>query len=193
MSDHEARTIAPEVIESLRAFLLTLLLAPFLAAAGSPADSSAGLQSWTIVAGDERTQIQAKDAAAASDSVLISLRQEGHYFARVDSIDDEATSGGRIYVTPGLRYLIHEIDISGATSFEERELRLLLKSRPGAVLDPALLEEDVRVLLDQYEGTGHPRVRRNQRGGACPGRARGTAGPSGGGRGHCTGSSGRSG
>lgn len=146
----------PEVIESLRAFLLTLLLVPFLGAAASPADSSEGLRVWTVIAGDETRMIQAKNAHAAGDSVLVSLRRAGHYFARIDSIDGEAASGGRIHVTPGLRYQIHEIDISGADAFDERELRLLLKSRPGSVLDPALLEEDVRVLLDEYERAGHP-------------------------------------
>ena len=91
-------------------------------------------------------------------------RTEGFYAFTIDSTvsqlsDDTAKVSIKIYLSERQRTLISEIKISGNNSFPTKELLIVLESSSGSPANAALLESDIRSILDYYSRRGYPFVK----------------------------------
>ncbi|MCK9410108.1 MAG: BamA/TamA family outer membrane protein [Bacteroidetes bacterium] len=95
-------------------------------------------------------------------SVLEELyRSEGFYAFAVDSSvftysDDSISADILIYITEHERTLISQLVLSGNTNFSSTQLIGLMESSVGSALQPSVLEEDIRSILDLYSRNGFP-------------------------------------
>ena len=91
--------------------------------------------------------------------VLRHLRQQGYYYATLDSatVDTSATPPFvRLYVHRGPQVRIGTLRIEGDSAVSADELRALMETEEGDPLRPARLEADIQALLDRYESAGRP-------------------------------------
>lgn len=93
----------------------------------------------------------------SQDSLLVnayalvdSFRAEGRYFAAVDSLSD-----GQAFISKGPLVRIDEIDLQGLPYEELESIRLAMNTREGRVLESAVLEADIGVILSRYESDGY--------------------------------------
>ncbi|MFQ5570820.1 MAG: POTRA domain-containing protein, partial [Rhodothermales bacterium] len=95
--------------------------------------------------------------AVAARGAVAALQGEGHYFARIDSVQVDSSrtpTEVRFFATKGARVEVGRLGIEGAAAFDSLELIRRMDTRPGRVLDPRLLEADLEALLKHYEAAG---------------------------------------
>ncbi|HTY10898.1 MAG TPA: POTRA domain-containing protein [Bacteroidota bacterium] len=106
-----------------------------------------------------------KDRVAASvRAVQEHYRNEGFFFARVDSVlpiysSDSASVALDFFLDEGKQSLVAHIGISGATVFSPDDMRRRFETVPGGLLHQATLEKDIDDVLTQYENNGYPLAR----------------------------------
>jgi len=88
-------------------------------------------------------------------------RDEGFYFARVDSVQrsfsaDSAAVGLDFFLYEGKQSLIERMGISGMRAFFPDDVRKQFETAPGALLRQAVIEKDIDDLLTRYENDGYP-------------------------------------
>ncbi|HET6511774.1 MAG TPA: POTRA domain-containing protein, partial [Candidatus Kapabacteria bacterium] len=83
------------------------------------------------------------------------LVSQGYYFAEIDSvrqIGDSLAQDISIFVGQGRKFVISRISVIGDTLSR----LIYLETKPGEVLQPDVLEEDIRRMLLEYEAAGFP-------------------------------------
>ncbi len=98
---------------------------------------------------------------ASVQSLMDHYRDEGFYFARVDSVQrifsaDSAAVGLDFFLYEGNQSLIARIGISGVTAFPPGDVRRQFETAPGALLRQSVIEKDIDDLLTRYENEGYP-------------------------------------
>ncbi len=155
-----------------RVLLLGCLLLPAsVGAARGQSDTTAAPTSppaaWRLVADGGAVDWTAAGAwpldslDAAARAALHALQQEGHYFARLDSVrmDSSRTPpAATFFATPGPRVDVGRVRLDGAAALDSTALLALMDTRPGRPLDPQRLEADLEALLVRYERAGFPLV-----------------------------------
>lgn len=95
--------------------------------------------------------------------VLEKFQQEGHYFAKFDSISfqyapDSSQVAVDLYLYEGARVVVDSISIVGFTG-EFAELSRDFQTKTGKVFRVQDLQEDVEHLIEKYENAGYPYCR----------------------------------
>lgn len=85
----------------------------------------------------------------------------GYYDFKIDSVrwtllPEEKQIHAEIFLSEGPLTRITEIQFSGNRALSENDLRLLMKTREGDVLDNETLEKDFEAVLSRYERLGRP-------------------------------------
>ena len=88
-------------------------------------------------------------------------RNEGFFFARVDSVQQVFTGDSAFvelvyFLDEGKQSLVTQIRINGATKFSHDELRRGFETASGLSLRQAILEKDIDDILARYENSGYP-------------------------------------
>jgi outer membrane protein assembly factor BamA len=143
---------------TLRAFFCILVLVIGMPVPAQPADSSlawrlaidGGEEAWPL---DRTPAPDSLDAVASA--VLHDVQREGYYFASVDSARIGAETA-TLFVTRGPRVEVSDVRLEGVTPLDAERLHSRMQTRPGQVLDPAVLRADVDDLLAAYERAGYP-------------------------------------
>ncbi len=118
---------------------------------------------WQTDDGRERRDIKPEPGwhpdslARVSREVTARYQRLGHYLAQVDSIRRD--EGGRqsrvvVYVAPGPEVRVGAVRFHGVGLIPPEALQALMRTRPGRVLDPRVLTEDVAAVLDAYVEQG---------------------------------------
>jgi outer membrane protein insertion porin family len=94
-------------------------------------------------------------------AVAAAYRADGYYFAdaAVDTLlfaADSSWVSVAISVREGERYVVGSIAIDGAAAVSAEEMRRVMETREGAVLDPAVVGEDAARILSLYDRRGYP-------------------------------------
>lgn len=107
---------------------------------------------------DHRPEAPVDSIRTVSRGVLERMRKRGYYYARIDSVTVDTTTGPtvRLYVHRGPQVRIEELRIEGARTLPVEELRAEMETREGKPLVSSRLEADIQALLDRYEEVGHP-------------------------------------
>lgn len=98
-------------------------------------------------------------ARAVARQVLERLRENGHYYARIDSAVVDTTTPSpmvRLHAHRGPRVTVGAIRIEGTEAVPASEVRRLLDTEEDAPLEPDVLDADLQAVLDRYERAGHP-------------------------------------
>ena len=95
------------------------------------------------------------------DNILQRYRQEGYYFAVVPlpllRFSDDSSEVTMTYsVQEGAQAIIGEIAVQGNSLLPTREILEQFETRVGSILDSAILERDIHVLISRYEHHGYP-------------------------------------
>lgn len=90
--------------------------------------------------------------------------REGFYAFRIDSVvtdfdDDSVSVSLTFYIREGTRTVLRSIVISGNSAFSESQILQGFETAVGEPLDDALLESDIRNLLQMYSQSGFPFAR----------------------------------
>lgn len=112
-------------------------------------------------------RIPAKSGAPIADverstQILMELyHREGFYSFSVDSIaliysDDSSSAAVELFLNERERTLVSEIGLSGNTEFASEELLRPFETTVGEPLNSAVLESDIRTILDRYSEHGFP-------------------------------------
>jgi len=170
MSGHRRHVVYPTVGAVL------LVLAGLLGSGGiqpAAAQTAAARSSpetaemqWQLVLGGKRaawpdtvSTAPIENLPSVGQRVLRHLRQQGYYYATLDSatVDTSATPPFvRLYVHRGPQVRIGTLRIEGDSAVSADELRALMETEEGDPLRPARLEADIQALLDRYERAGRP-------------------------------------
>ena len=134
--------------------LLVLLAAP---AAAQPADTTA----WRLFVDGAAAEwplerdYPGDSLGTVSRRVLQGVQREGYYFAAVDSVtrDREATT---LHVGRGARVEVASVEIEGVAALDAANLSAAMRTRPGTVLEPDVLRNDLDAMLLAYERAGFP-------------------------------------
>ncbi len=94
-------------------------------------------------------------------SVVDRYREEGFFFARVDSVRrffpaDSTTIGLDFFLDEGKQSLIARIGISGVNAFSSDDIRKRIETAPGGLLPHTTLEKDIDDIITRYENSGYP-------------------------------------
>ena len=121
---------------------------------------------WTLMVDDKtvdwpgaRPNLPVDSARSVARRVLRRMRQQGYYYARIDSavVDTSGPSATvRVHAHRGPQVTVASLRIDGAEAVSTVELRRLLNTERGEPLMPDRLEADIQALLDRYERAGHP-------------------------------------
>ena len=114
---------------------------------------------WRIVAGADSLASVAASRADAPRLASQRLAALGYVLARIDSLTADTLSAPAVWVTPGPRFTVGEIVISGAEVLAESDLRDGWQTRVGAPLDSLALAADLALSLSRYQRLGHVRAR----------------------------------
>ena len=106
------------------------------------------------------------DALSESDlnqrclTALRHLNARGFYFATIDSIffqynRDSTLVDVDIHVNEGDRLRIDEIEITGLNGEDDKIIKEL-RSRPGQIFVPEVLQQDIDFILQHHENSGYP-------------------------------------
>jgi len=87
---------------------------------------------------------------ARADALVDSLREEGRYFASIDSLFDTSA-----FVSRGPLVRVDQVIVKGVDEAETEVIRLAMNTRDGRVLDPEVLEADFRAVLTRYQSSGY--------------------------------------
>lgn len=85
-----------------------------------------------------------------AEALVDSLRARGRYFAAVDSMVD-----GELFVSSGPLIRVGRIAIEGIDSREADAMRLEMDTRIGRILEPSVLEDDLRRILTSFDTRGY--------------------------------------
>lgn len=131
-----------------------------------PANSASSAPQWRLVLDGEHTGWPDEVPEASLDGletvgrrVLAHLRQQGYYYASLDSVTVDtsaAPASVRLYAHRGPQVRIGELRIEGADALPAGELYSLMETTNGDPLRPTQLETDLQALLDRYEEAGRP-------------------------------------
>lgn len=132
-------------------------------AAAQPSDSAAAPAArWQLVVDGRAVAWPAPEwpldsLRAVARRALDHVQQGGYYHARVDSV---ATPPGQaaatIFVRRGPQIPVGTLRLEGVEALPAAALRALMETTAGAPLDPAVLEADIRALLERYDAAGYP-------------------------------------
>ena len=133
---------------------------------GGTSDLDAPAVEWRLVVEGERTEWPEAVPTASADSVrrvgqsvVEQWRRVGHYYARLDSAVVD-TAGPRpevrLYAHRGPQVVVRRLRIEGAEAVAVEEIRRLIDTEEGDLLNAQRLEADIQALLDRYEKAGHP-------------------------------------
>lgn len=122
---------------------------------------------WQLILGgqetadwpQERPSAPLDSVQAVSERVVNQFRRNGYYYARLDSatIDTSTTAPEvRLYMRRGPQVTIDHLEIAGADAVPLAEVRRLMDTEKGTVLDRQRLDADIQALLDRYEEIGRP-------------------------------------
>ncbi len=109
----------------------------------------------------QRPSVPLDSIRAVGRTVVEKLRRNGYYYAQVDSAVVDTTSARvevQVYAQRGPRVTIGNLQIVGAEAVPRAELRRLMDTREGGILDPRRLEADLQAVMDRYEEAGRPLV-----------------------------------
>jgi outer membrane protein assembly factor BamA len=101
------------------------------------------------------------DIKALAAPVIEHYRDDGFYFARIDSSvetfsDDSAFVAMRFWISEGERSLLSALEISGNTAFSAENILRNFETAVGVPLHQSQLEDDIENLLHRYENAGYP-------------------------------------
>lgn len=110
---------------------------------------------WRIVVdGQDADPVAADDAPAAAREALAALAAAGYPLAEADSIAAQT-----LYLSRGPRMVVAAITLDGVPGDDADLHRAAFITRPGQPLDPAVLETDLRRLLEALDRGGRPLAR----------------------------------
>lgn len=108
---------------------------------------------------DERPTAPVDSVQVVSERIVKQFRRDGYYYARLDSatIDTSASAPEiHLHMHRGPRVVIERLEIAGAEAVPPKEVRRLIDTEEGTVLNHQRLNADIQVLLDRYEEIGRP-------------------------------------
>jgi outer membrane protein assembly factor BamA len=133
---------------------------------GQVSDVEAPAEKWQLVVEGERAEWPGTAPTAPVDSirrvgqsVIAQWQRAGHYYARLDSAVVDTTGprpAVRLYAYRGPQVNVGRLRIEGAAAVGVEEIRRLMDTEEGDLLNARRLEADVQALLDRYEKAGHP-------------------------------------
>ncbi|NIR49676.1 BamA/TamA family outer membrane protein [candidate division KSB1 bacterium] len=95
-----------------------------------------------------------------SVQVLERMKERGYYFASIDSIvyrylKDSSQADLHVHVDEGEVTRVDVVSIEGLPN-ADRDLSRDLRTKPGDVFDQALLQADIKYIIDYFEQKGYP-------------------------------------
>jgi outer membrane protein assembly factor BamA len=129
-------------------------------------DSLRGAVQWTLRVDGQATAWPGARPTMPFDSLqavvrqtVRRFRQDGYYYAALDSVTLQATPRPpqvRVHLHRGPRIDLGRIRILGAQVLSESQIRRLMDTEPGAPLDADRLRSDLNAVLARYEEAGYP-------------------------------------
>ena len=90
------------------------------------------------------------------------LRKEGYLRCEVDAssarVENHPAVDVTFVISAGSRFILREVDFTGASAADAEALRRAAESRPGRPYNPAVLEADVARFKAYYNEQGYPRA-----------------------------------